>query len=78
MEAIDLGKASMSVGRERVPLLDEELEVVVHVDFELTNALSREGMRDGLPLSSVLYSVSGVEETSLNGNEGIVKFSAQN
>lgn len=66
----------MSVGRECVPLLDEELEVLVHVYFKLANALGGEGMRDGLPLSSVLCSVSGVKETSLNGNEGIVKFSA--
>lgn len=72
VQAVDLGVATVGVVGERVPLLDEEFEVLVHVDFELGDALGGEGVGDGLALSGVLYSVSCVEETALDGDKGIV------
>lgn len=56
----------MSVVCKCVPLFDEKFEILVHVNFELGYALCRKGMRDGLSLSSMLDSVSCVEETSLD------------
>jgi hypothetical protein len=45
---------------------------VVHVLFELTDALGAEGVGDGLALAGVLCAVSCVEQTTLDGDEGIV------
>lgn len=44
----------------------------MHVNFELSDTLGGKGMRNGLSLSTMLGSVSCVEETSLNGDEHIV------
>lgn len=53
-------------GGESVPLLDKLLEVVVHVLLELADRLGTEGVRDGLPLTSVFGTVTCVEEPALN------------
>jgi hypothetical protein len=45
---------------------------VVHVLFELADALGAEGVGDGLALAGVLCAVSSVEQTTLDGDEGIV------
>lgn len=63
----------MGVFGEGIPLFDEQVEVLVHIGFELRDALCGEGVRNGLALAGVLYSVSGVEETALNRDEGIVE-----
>lgn len=40
--------------------------------FELANALSTEGVRNGLAFSGVFGAVARVEEATLDGNKGIV------
>ena len=62
--------------RYAVPLLDELLEVVVHVLLELADGLGAEGMRDGFALSGVFGAVTGIEETALDGDECIVVLAA--
>lgn len=49
----------------------------MHVDFELKDALGGEGMRDRLSLSCMFRSVSGIEETSFDGDEHIVEITAR-
>jgi len=51
------------------------LQVVVDVLLELAYALRAERVSDGLSLSGVLVTVSGVEEASLDRNERIVVIS---
>ena len=65
----------MGVCGQFIPLLHEELEILVHVLFEVANALGGESMRNCLPLAGVLCSVSGIEESSLNRHEGVVELS---
>ena len=45
----------------------------MHVGFELADAFRGEGVGDGLALAGVFCSVSGVEETTLDGDEGVVE-----
>ena len=45
----------------------------MHVGFELADAFRGEGVGDGLALAGVFCSVSGVEETALDGDEGVVE-----
>ena len=59
-----------------VPLLDELVEVVLHVLLELADGLGAEGMRDGLALPAVFGAVTGIEETALDGDECIVVLTA--
>lgn len=77
MEAVDFGKFAVGILDNSVPLLDEELEVLVHVYFELSNALRGERVRDSLALSGVFSSVSCVEEAALDGDEGVVEVTAK-
>lgn len=42
--------------------------------LELTDGFGTEGVRNNLALAGVLCPVAGVEETSPDGDEGIVKF----
>jgi len=58
-------------------LLDEELKVAVNVGLELKNRLDGEGVRDDLALARVLSSVSGVEETSADADEGVIEVAAK-
>lgn len=58
--------------RYPVPLFDQLLQIVCYVLLELADAFGAESVRDSLPLSCVLSSISGVEETSLDRDEGIV------
>ena len=53
-------------------MLDKLLQTEGNVLLELSNTLDAEGMRDGLALSSVFDAVSGIEDTALNGDKGIV------
>lgn len=48
------------------------LQVACHILLELADALRAEGVGDRLPLSGVLSAVTRVEETSLDGDEGII------
>lgn len=56
-----------------VPLLDEQFNIVVDVLLELADRLGREGVGDGLALAGVLLTVAGVEETTADGDEGVVE-----
>jgi len=47
---------------------------MVHVWLELTNTLRAEGVRYYLALASMLCTVTGIEKTTLDGDEGIVVF----
>ena len=53
-------------GGESVPLLDELLEVVVHVLLELADGFGTERVGDGFALSSVFCAITGIEETALD------------
>lgn len=48
----------------------------MHVLLELADGLGAECVRDSLALSSVFGAVTGVEETSLDRDEGIVVLTA--
>ena len=72
VQAVHAVEAAAGLLAELVPLRGEHLEVVVHVLFELADALGAEGVGDGLALAGVLCAVSGVEQTTLDGDEGIV------
>jgi len=73
MEAIDLSKTAVGILRKCVPLLHEKVQVLVHVGFEQRDVLRGECVGDRLALSGMLSSVPCVEETSLDGDEGIVE-----
>lgn len=77
MKTINLGILAMGVLRESIPLLYEHVQILVHVGFKLRDALGGKCMGDSLPLSSVLVSISRVEETALDGNESIVEITAK-
>ena len=53
-------------------MLHQHLQVVCDVAFELANALGAEGVGDSLSFTGVFGAVTGVEEASLNGDEGVV------
>ena len=55
-----------------VPLLDQLRERVLDIRLELGDALRAKGVRDRLTLTSVLGAITGVEEASLDGDEGVV------
>jgi hypothetical protein len=74
VQAVHAVVAAAGLLAELVPLGGEHLEVVVHVLLELANALSAEGVRDGLALASVLGTVSCVEETALDRHESVIVF----
>jgi len=48
----------------------------MHVLLELADRLCAEGVRNCLALASVLGAVAGVEETALDGDEGVIVFAA--
>lgn len=66
-----------SVQGHSIPLLNEFRQVVVHVGFELGYVFRGEGVGYCLSLTSVFCSIAGVEETSLDGDEGIVVVAVQ-
>ena len=78
LEAVQVGGlvGALGVLDQVVPLLDEELEVGVHVGLELQDRLGGKGVRDDLALAGVLGAVAGVEETTANAHEGIVEVTA--
>lgn len=53
-------------------MLHQHLQVVCDVLFKLANALGAEGVGDRLSFARVFGAVTGVEEASLNGNEGVI------
>ena len=53
-------------------MLHKQLEVVCDILFELANALGAEGVGDSLSFTRVFGAVTGVEEASLNGDEGVI------
>ena len=53
-------------------MLHQHLQVVCDVLFELADALGAEGVGDSLSFTRVFGSVTGVEEASLNGDEGVI------
>jgi hypothetical protein len=73
VKTVNLGVLSVGVLRKGVPLLHEHVQILVHIGFELRDALRGKGVGDSLSLSSMLGSVSRVEETALDGDEGIVE-----
>ena len=78
VEAVKVGAVGVGSGLGHVvPLLDEELKVAVNVGLELKNRLDGEGVRDDLALARVLSSVSGVEETSADADEGVIEVAAK-
>ena len=53
-------------------MLHEQLQVGCDILFELANALGAEGVGDGLSFTRVFGAVTGIEEASLNGDEGVI------
>ena len=53
-------------------MLHQHLQVFCDVLFKLANALGAEGMGDSLSFPRVFGAVTGVEEASLNGDEGVI------
>lgn len=64
----------MGIVGQRIPLANEDLEILVHIRLELPNALGREGVRDGLALTSVLGAVPRIEEAAIDAHKGIIVF----
>ena len=58
--------------RHTIPLRDKILQVVMHVLFELAYRLGAEGVGNRLAFPCVLRSISGVEETTVDGDEGVI------
>ena len=58
---------------QSIPLLQELVNVQPGDRLELQNTLLGEYMRDNFPLTSMICTVSGVEQPSVNGYKGIVK-----
>ena len=59
---------------EAIPLIEQVLKIGGNAWFELGYALCAKGMGNGFPLSSMFFAISGVEETTVNGDEGVVVF----
>ena len=53
-------------------MLHQHLQVVCDILFELADALGAEGVGDSLPFTRVFGAVTRVEETSLDGDEGVI------
>jgi len=73
VQAVELGKLPVGIVRQRVPLADEEVQVLVHVRLKLPDALGGEGMRNRLALPRVFGPVARVEETPLDRDKRIIK-----
>ena len=76
MQSIELVESSICLFTPRIPLCGQLVEVVVDILLELADVLRAEGVRDGLALSRVLLAIAGVEEATLDGDEGIVVIAA--
>ena len=53
-------------------MLYQLLQIACHILFELADTLGAEGVGDGLSFAGVFGSVTGVEDASLNGDEGVI------
>lgn len=60
-----------------VPLLHEQLNVAVDILFELANGLHTEGMRHGLALARMFRPVARVEQSTADGDKGIIEVPTQ-
>lgn len=60
-----------------MPLSDQLLQAGLNERLELRDRLGAECMRDGLPFTSMLGSVTGVEEATADGYEGIIVIAAR-
>ena len=79
VQGVDGGIAGLGVLlgiRDLVPLLGEQLDVGVNVLLELTDRLGREGVGDRLTLAGVLGTVTSIEQTATDGNEGVIEVPA--
>nr|POF12806.1 hypothetical protein CFP56_09957 [Quercus suber] len=74
MQRIKLVEAALGLLGQPIPLRRQLFEVVVDVLLELPDAFRGEGMRDGLAFARVLVAVAGVEDATLDGDEGVVVF----
>lgn len=59
---------------ESIPLLQELIDVKASDRLELQDTLLGEYMRDDFALTRVVGTVPGVEQTSVNGYEGVIKY----
>jgi hypothetical protein len=59
---------------QSIPLLQELLNVQSSDRLELQDILLGEYMRHDFPLTSMVGTVSGVEQSSMNGYKGVIKF----
>jgi hypothetical protein len=60
-------------GAEAIPLLDERSKVAFNIGLELEDAFLRKDMGNDLALARVCSTVSGIEQATGDGNEGIIK-----
>jgi len=61
------------VSRDFIPLLDKDLKVLSNVRLKLENRLGSKSMRNNLSLARMLSSVTRVEKTTTDRNEGIIE-----
>jgi hypothetical protein len=58
---------------QSIPLVQELINVEPSDGLELEDTLLGEYMGDNFPLTSMIDTVSGVEQSSMNGYKGIIK-----
>ena len=66
---------ALFVGRDAIPLLDKDLEVLSNVRLKLENRLGSKGVRNNLSLARMLSSVACVEKTTTDRHKGIIEVS---
>ena len=71
-QKVEFGDAGW--GEEIVHLFEEEGDVFGDVRFEAADGLLREGVGDDFTFSGVVSAGTGVEEATMDGDEGIVEF----
>lgn len=75
MQCVDAGVAGLwvfAVLGQVGPFASEQLEIAVDVLLELADGFGAEGVGDDLALASMFGSVTGVEETSSDRDEGVI------
>ena len=58
---------------QSIPLLQELINVEASDRLELQDTLLGEYVGDDFPLTSMIGTVSGVEQSSVNGHKGVIK-----
>jgi hypothetical protein len=77
VQGVDAGIAGLGVllgFTDVVPARHEHVEVGVDVLLELADGFRAEGVADDLAFAGVFGAVAGVEEASLDADEGVVEF----